>query len=129
MDVLLSIKPEFADQILNGSKRFEYRKAAFKYNSETRVLIYATMPIGKVIGEFAVGQVLKASPEELWNDTHHHSGISRERFLSYFKGRSFGVAIGVEKARKYAEPVELSSLTDGVAPQSFRYIPRTTRYF
>jgi predicted transcriptional regulator len=129
MDVLLSIKPEFADQILNGSKRFEYRKAAFKYNAKTRVLIYATMPIGKIIGEFAVDQVLKASPEELWNDTHHHSGISRERFLSYFEGRAFGVAIGVKKARKYAKPVELSSLTDGVAPQSFRYIPRTTRSF
>ena len=30
MKVLLSIKPEFAFAIINGSKKFEYRKNIFK---------------------------------------------------------------------------------------------------
>ena len=30
MKVLLSIKPEFAEKILNGTKRFEFRKGIFK---------------------------------------------------------------------------------------------------
>jgi len=52
MQVLLSIKPEYAEKILNGEKKYEFRKVLPKNKSITKVIIYATMPIGKVIGEF-----------------------------------------------------------------------------
>ncbi|RAX12581.1 hypothetical protein CKY02_11450 [Photorhabdus bodei] len=40
MKVLLSIKPEYVDRILNGSKKFEFRKVAFKNNQVQSVVIY-----------------------------------------------------------------------------------------
>ncbi|WP_369009144.1 ASCH domain-containing protein, partial [Escherichia coli] len=49
MKVLLSIKPEFAEKILNGTKRFEFRKGIFKNPQISTVVIYATMPLGKVV--------------------------------------------------------------------------------
>lgn len=55
MRVLLSIQPEYAEKILNGTKRFEYRKAVTRNESVRTVVIYATMPVGKVVGEFEVG--------------------------------------------------------------------------
>ena len=54
MRVLLSIRPQFALQIFEGSKRYEYRRAIFKREGVTSVLVYASAPIGKVIGEFEV---------------------------------------------------------------------------
>lgn len=66
MKVLLSIKPEYAEQILKGRKKFEYRKSIFKNSKVDTVIIYATMPIGKVIGEFKVGNIISLTSRELW---------------------------------------------------------------
>ena len=48
MRVLLSIKPEFAEKILNGAKRYEFRKQAFAQPVEA-VVLYATKPVGKIV--------------------------------------------------------------------------------
>ena len=78
MRVLLSIKPEYAEKILSGAKRFEYRKAAPRNTAVRTVVIYATLPVGKVIGEFEIGGVLREPPEVLWNQTKQASGITRD---------------------------------------------------
>lgn len=66
MKVLLSIKPEFAEKILNGTKRFEFRKGIFKNPQISTVVIYATMPLGKVVGQFRIESILSDEPESLW---------------------------------------------------------------
>ena len=83
MKVLLSIKPEFANKILNGEKKFEFRKSLFKRDGIKTVLIYATMPIGKVIGEFDIEHIISNSPQEIWNETCEFSGISKSFFDDY----------------------------------------------
>lgn len=52
MRVLLSIKPEFVEKIFSGEKLYEYRKATFKNEDISSVVIYSTMPVGKIVGEF-----------------------------------------------------------------------------
>ena len=44
MKVLLSIKPEFANKIFEGTKRFEFRKSIFKKEVKT-VVVYASSPL------------------------------------------------------------------------------------
>ncbi|HDU3828587.1 TPA: ASCH domain-containing protein, partial [Klebsiella pneumoniae subsp. pneumoniae] len=63
MKVLLSIKPEFAEKILDGTKRFEFRKGIFKNQEISIVVIYATMPLGKVVGQFQIETILSGEPE------------------------------------------------------------------
>ena len=48
--ILLSIKPEYANKIMSGEKKFEYRKAAPQKNVDT-ILIYSTKPQGIILGE------------------------------------------------------------------------------
>ena len=67
MKVLLSIKPEYAESILSGKKKYEFRKNIFRNKNVDTIVIYATMPVGKVIGEFKVGDILALSPSELWD--------------------------------------------------------------
>ncbi|MDD8572078.1 ASCH domain-containing protein, partial [Escherichia coli] len=50
MKVLLSIKPEYAESILSGKKKYEFRKNIFRNKNVDTIVIYATMPVGKVIG-------------------------------------------------------------------------------
>ena len=55
MKVILSIKPEFANKIFNGTKKFEFRRTLFKKKEVKKIVVYASAPISKVIGEFESG--------------------------------------------------------------------------
>lgn len=123
MRVLLSIKPEFAEKILLGEKLFEFRKVLPRTHKLTTVVIYATMPVGKVVGEFKVGEVLTDTPKKIWDSTRLSAGISKKYFNEYFTGKDLAHAIGVKSARRYKKPVNLCKyVPSGVAPQSFCYI-------
>jgi predicted transcriptional regulator len=123
MRILLSIKPEYAEKILNGTKRFEYRKALPRNASVRTVVIYATMPVGKVIGEFEFGGVLCEKPKDLWRRTKNDSGITREFFDTYFHGRERAMAIAVNRPRRYGNPRNLEDVSGSrTPPQSFQYL-------
>ena len=81
--VLLSIKPEYAEKILNGEKKFEFRRVLPKNKEVDKVVIYATMPIGKIIGEFEIADFISESPIQLWQLTEEFAGISFHFFESY----------------------------------------------
>jgi predicted transcriptional regulator len=122
--VLLSIKPEFAEMILNGSKRFEFRRVLFKRLDVQKVVIYASHPVKKIVGEFEVEEVLSFSTEILWQLTREGAGIKKEYFDRYFSGKATGHAIRVAKPKRYKKAQSLSA-TYPVhrPPQSFMYIP------
>lgn len=124
MKVLLSIKPEYVKEIMNGRKKYEYRKRIFKNKEVDTIIIYATKPIGKVIGEFEVGNILEEEPKRLWKRTKFVSGISKNNFDEYFKDTKNGFAIEIKRFTPYVEPLELVDLDRKIkhAPQSFMYV-------
>lgn len=121
--ILISIKPEFVKEIFSGRKKFEYRKVIFLDKSVKQVVVYSTMPEGKLIGEFTIEEILQDKPNNIWAKTHNHSGISKEFFDSYFDGRSSAYAIRIGKLKIYKNPLDPKELWDSfVAPQSFKYL-------
>lgn len=122
MKVLLSIKPEFANKIFSGEKKFEFRKRAFSKIEVSTVVVYSTMPVGKIIGEFSIKHIHHDSPKSIWERTKRFSGIDKDFFNKYYYGRESAVAIEVGKAVLYNEPInpkiEYENFT---APQSFMY--------
>lgn len=122
MKVLLSIKPEYVEQIVSGKKKFEYRKRIFKQEVES-VVIYSTMPVGKIIGEFTIDKIINDTPLQLWEKTRKHSGISKESFMTYFSDRQDGFAIKIKEFIPYDLPINPKDVEDDfVAPQSYKYI-------
>lgn len=123
MKVLLSIKPEFVEKILDGSKKYEFRKSVFKRENITKVVIYSTMPVGKIVAEFDIEKVIHDEPEKLWRKTRKHAGISKNFFNEYFCGRENAVAIKVGQITEYAEPMCITTLGENITPpQSYRYL-------
>lgn len=120
--VLLSIKPEFALKIFDGSKKYEYRRVIFKRREVTRVVVYASDPIKQVIGEFEIEDILHEEPQSLWAKTSCHAGISRKRFLTYFTDKPKGYAIKVKETQLYDKPLPLSRFTISSPPQSYMYL-------
>ena len=122
MRILLSIKPEFAQKIFEGTKRYEYRRSIFRRGEVGKIVVYASDPIKKVIGEFEMGVILHDEPQALWERTKTHAGISREKFFEYFTNKTEGYAIEIKAAQRYDTPFPLSRLMVTTPPQSFRYL-------
>lgn len=122
MKVILSIKPDFAEKIFNGSKKFEFRRRLYKNKDVNTVIVYASAPISKIIGEFEIGSVLHDDLSSLWKRTKEYSGITKEYYQDYFKGKENGYAIAVKKAKKYDRPICIRESFGLTPPQSFAYI-------
>ena len=123
MNVLMSIKPEFANKIFDGSKKFEFRRAIFKNRLVKKVIVYASSPVQKVIGEFEIDHILDYDIETLWQETSQDSGISREVCEQYFFDKEQGYAIKIKSTRKYRTPLCIKKDFNATPPQSFMYVP------
>lgn len=121
MKVVLSIKPEFANKIFDGTKKFEFRKAIFKNEDVKTVLVYSSSPVQKVIGEFQIGKIIKHDLQTLWELTKEFSGITEEYFYKYFEDREHGFAIQIKEKTKFAIPKNLKEDFNLSPPQSFAY--------
>jgi len=122
MRVLLSIKPEFAEMIFAGTKKFEFRRSVFKNPAVKTVVVYASSPVQKVIGEFEIETIIKDEPEALWQQTSEYAGISRDFFFSYFSDKACGYAIQIKKTTRYDKALCLRTDFNATPPQSFMYL-------
>lgn len=124
MKILLSIKPKYVSSIMNGTKKFEFRRKIFKRKDVDTVVVYATQPIGKVVGEFEIKQVISDTPKSVWNMTAQYAGLDKLDFYNYFEGLDEAFAIQISKVTPYKKQLDLSELEDGNlrAPQSFIYL-------
>lgn len=122
MKVVLSIKPEFANKIFEGSKKYEFRRSIFKNPKVKKVIVYASSPVQKVIGEFEIEHILVHDIETLWNKTKSHAGISEDYFFKYFKAKEHGYAIKIKKTRLYKAPKCIKRDFNLFPPQSFLYL-------
>lgn len=122
MKVLMSIKPEFAWKIFDGSKRYEFRRMIFKQPSVKKVVVYASSPVQKVIGEFEIESILEYPPQELWDRTCEGAGISKDYFMAYFGNKDLGYAIRIKAAKRYSRPKCLKADFNLKPPQSYLYL-------
>lgn len=129
MNVLLSIKPEFAEKILSGEKHYEFRKTRFSDpESVHRVYLYSSSPDQKIVGSFELDNVIEASPVELWDQFGDVSGISEQsRFMDYFGEADTGIALGISDVNRFSKPIDPWTLfQDFHPPVSFQYIENSS---
>lgn len=119
--LLLSIKPEYVEKILQGEKKFEYRKRLAK-KDVSYIYVYSTAPSMKVVASVHIEGHLSDSPTALWEKTKAAAGISRAKFRDYFRGCKTAYAYKLGKVEVFESPKNLSDFGVAVAPQSFVYI-------
>lgn len=121
--VLLSIKPEFVEKIFAGLKRYEFRRVIFKSKNVSRVVVYASHPVQRVVGEFDVDGILALDRRRLWQQTRQFAGIAKAYFDEYFADKETAYAIKIRSARRYPNPMTLDFLCPSARPpQSFMYL-------
>ena len=109
---LMSIRPQFAFQILRGEKKFELRRRiSTPVAPGSVVVIYASGSIKALVGEFLVGRVYQGTAEEVWKQVmmHPSPGVDRDDW-PYIRGSKNAMALEVEKVVAYPKQVTLQEL-------------------
>ncbi len=118
----LSIKPLYAEKLLAGVKKYEFRRNAIRPDL-THIIIYATSPIKMIVGVAEVKKVSVGSPAATWEKTKQAAGITRQKFREYFSGSKQAYSIEVKKMYPFDNWVDPSIIEkDFNVPQSFSYV-------
>ena len=121
MKVLMSIRTEYTNKILAKIKLYELRKKPLNEKVDT-IIIYSSGKDKKVVGEFKIENIIKDSPDNIWNLGEEVLGIDKKSFYEYFKHSKYAYAIKIKDVIKYDTPKDLKDFGINKAPQSFCYI-------
>ncbi len=100
--IILPIQREFAEAILEGRKRFEFRKVVGEHDPSVVMLYVREDDV--IVGLFATGRVVRGTPSEVWHATNGE-GTTRERFEAYFEGQTKAIALGVRRFERLRPPI------------------------
>ncbi len=109
---LMSIRPQFAYQILRGEKKFELRRwIGVPVAPGSVVVIYASGSVKALVGEFLVGRVYQGPAEDVWKQVmmHPSPGVDRDDW-PYIRGAKKAMALEVERVIAYPRQVTLQEL-------------------
>ncbi len=123
---LASIKPKYAYRIFTGIKKYELRRwFGLRPDTNSIIIVYVSGSVKAVIGEFSVGKVLFAKPNDIWKtlSSMSKSGVGSEDY-SYIKGSKYALAIEVVNPILYVKPIRLDEIRNilpgFMPPMSFR---------
>ena len=126
--LLLSVRPEFAERIFDGSKRVELRRRCPRIRPGDMVYIYVSSPVRALAGQFIVQRVLSLGVDDLWDVVRERAGVTQEEFEEYYKGAVLGYAIFIAESSRLPRPIGLATLRriwgGFEPPQSFAYLGR-----
>jgi len=121
--ILLSVKPKFANLIIDGSKLVELRRAIPAQPVGT-IAIYSSSPVQAIVALVDVKEIIEEHPNKLWTIAKENGGgLTRAELLSYFESKSVGFALMLENVRVFKKPVNPNKIFKPfTAPQSFKYL-------
>jgi predicted transcriptional regulator len=123
--LVLSLRPRFADSILDGSKSVELRRQRVTTSPGTPVILYASAPVMAVVGTARVAGVHIDEPDCVWQQFHMDLGLKREEFEQYIAGAAHASALLLTDIDRLRTPVSLTHLRRAQPfnpPQSYRYL-------
>lgn len=120
MIIILSIRTEYAEQIFERIKRYEYRRVIPK-KSVSKIIAYETAPISMCIGEAEVIRIICDRPDNLWRRTEECAGMSKDKYDAYFEGKNTAYAYILGQTTLYDSPLPITDFGLSRPPQNFAY--------
>lgn len=124
--LLISIKPEYANKIFDGSKTVELRRVRPRLREDDIVIVYASCPEKALFGWFEVERIIEENPSKLWHKVENKAGINRKTFDSYYEGATLGYGILLKKSFPFNKPIDLETIKEKWSefrpPQSYHYL-------
>jgi len=109
---LMSIRPQYANAIFAGRKKFELRKLSGVPPIEegSLIVVYSSGKVKSIVGEFRAGRVIMGAPDYVWaHASRPGTGVGGDAY-AYIRGAKRAMAIEVVEPRLYPRPVSLEEI-------------------
>lgn len=125
-EIIISIKPNFVEKILNGEKTVELRTRRANLQPGTKMWIYSTLPMGEICALASVDFVQTSTPEEIWGEYKNEIAINEDEFWQYVGERDAVSIIKMSKVNPMDKGVSLQrikeELDNFIPPQFFMWL-------
>lgn len=129
--ILMSIKTKYANQIFNGTKKYEYRRKNIgEKNLGKKIFIYSSEKERAIVGYIIVSDIIEGTLNYVLEQTDN---INNQDIMNYFKDCQKCYALKISEAVKFENPIFLVSIRkkqeNFVIPQYYRYIYQTEKLY
>lgn len=121
-DILISVKPRYAEEIFGGKKTVELRKRRLSIKAGVRIWIYATAPVSALQGYASLDELITDTPCNIWSKLGKNTSLSRGEFDTYFEGCEIAHALILSDVHKLNSPLalnEMKKMVEGFHPPQF----------
>ncbi len=122
--LFISVKPRYANAILEGSKTVELRRTRPHLPDGSLVILYSSTPTRAVVGWAHHAGIRVGTPIEIWDKYGTAAAIDETDYDAYFDGtdQAFALELNCVVA---VQPIPLDVIRSiGIQPpQSWRYVP------
>lgn len=108
--VLISLKPEYGDMMLSGSKTVELRNRIVRIEPCTKVWIYVKRPIAKIVALANVEYVIHDEPLVVWTRFREQMCIEWVQFKEYVRDRDLVSAIVLYDITELPQPISIGGI-------------------
>lgn len=123
--LFISIKEEYVNQILEGTKQIELRKSRPKVSAGDHIIIYCTSPVKAIVGTAQIDDVITHSPRQMWQLHSHRLGIRKKEYFEYYNNADKAIGIVLSDVQRLCFNICLSvikkQLPAFTPPQTFKY--------
>lgn len=117
--VLVSIWSKYVEMMRQGTKRVELRKSFPDF--AMNVYVYECSPVGMVTGLITMPTIKKLPVDILWERTKDISGVSKDEFFEYFRGKEEGYGVFFDGFDSI-DPKPITNFGLKKPPQNYVYI-------
>lgn len=125
-DLLVSLHPRHAANVLSGEKTVELRRRFPEQHTRGALaLIYSTTPVQAIVGMARIKHVLKLPISQIWREHGAAACVSKTEVQTYFSGLREGYVILLDEAQPFNRQLTMQDLHSRfgiVPPQSYRYL-------
>jgi predicted transcriptional regulator len=110
-EIVMSVKPKYAERLLAGAKVIEIRKRFSKKWLGCKAILYASQPVSALVGEATINSITFGPPDEVWTRFESNIGCTRAEFEAYAASRDELCAIEMTNVLPYLAPVPLDQIS------------------
>lgn len=110
LDAIISIRPKHVNNILSGRKTVELRTRGLNLPEGSRLWVYTTLPVGKVMLSMEIDFIDQLSPEEIWKKYGKSICVTKKEFDEYTKDRAQVAAIGLRNIKQLEKDICLKTM-------------------
>ncbi len=110
INLVLSIQPKYIDKILSGKKTVELRRSFSTKWIGSKAVLYSTAPSREIKGYVTIKNIVKDTPDAIWNKYEKRIGADKENFEKYVENKDKIYAIEMDEIKKYVYGIPITQI-------------------